>query len=432
MWRHRMVTGVSLVAAVAFAASAFAADPAAVMKNRKMVSFNGEEFPALATLPPPPILPDLKQRVGPDGYPEKDSKGMPKLDDPLVRLGYIMFFDQRFSGDGSVSCATCHVPKEGWGLSSAISRGYPGTSHWRNSQTIVNSAYLGKLFWGGDSLELGQQGEDANTGLSGNAKTDMVEERLRQVPDYVRMFKEVFGTEWPILKDAWRAMGAFERVMNDENTPFDRYMRGDKTALAPKQIKGLEVFQGKAGCIQCHNGPMLTDEKFYNTGIPHNPEFDKDPLIQFSARWQYYRKGVGEHVFRKAKFDTGLYSNTHVEEHLGLQRTAPLRYLVYTAGYMHNGMFDTLEDVVEFYNKGGGPDPVLRDFGFSTKTKRLKPLNLTKEEKEALVAFLESTSGKEIILPDPKTPDDGVFPGAIAKFGKLAPEKFIEKEKKKE
>ena len=246
------------------------------------------------------------------------------------------------------------------------------------------------------------------------------------------MFKEVFGTDWPVLKDAWRAMGAFERVMNDENSPFDRYMRGDKTALTAKQIKGMELFQGKAGCIQCHNGPMLTDEKYYNTGIPHNPSFDKDPLVQFSARWQYYRKGVGEDIFRKAKFDIGVYSNTKVKEHLAAQRTAPLRYLVYSPPYMHNGVLDTLEDVVEFYNQGGGPDPVQRDLGFSTKTKRLKPLNLTKEEKEALVAFLESTSGKEIILPDAKTPDDGIFPAAVAKFGQLPPEKFAEKKKLRE
>ncbi|MDP6111160.1 MAG: cytochrome c peroxidase [Planctomycetota bacterium] len=400
------------------------ATPLLEMSPGATVEFNGELFPALAALPPPPILDDLPQWVGPDGFPEKDEDGMPKLDDPLVKLGYILFFDPRFSGDGSVSCSTCHVPAEGWGLNSAVSRGYPGTSHWRNSQTVVNSAYMNKLFWGGDTPELGQQAEDAKTGLSGNAKPDMVEERIAQVPEYVEMFKEVFGTQWPLEKDAWRAMGAFERVMNDENTFFDQYMRGDETAMTEEELLGMELFQGKAGCIQCHNGPLLTDQKYYNTGAPESVTLLRDPLVQTGARWQYYRKGIGEDVYRKANFDIGLYSNTKVKGHMGLQRTAPLRYLLYTPPYMHNGSIDTLEEVVEFYNQGGGPDPVLRDLGYSTKTDRLKPLNLTEDESFALVVFLESTSGEELLLPSPEIPSDQPFAGAIAKFGDLEPETF--------
>lgn len=418
MWRTRYVTLMILLVAVAVAVGGVLAAKGA---EEQFVTFNGEQFPALAALPPPPIPPDLPQKV--------DARGFPVLDDQMVQLGYKLFFDTRLTGDGSLSCATCHEPKEGWGLSSGISRGYPGTSHWKNSQTIVNSAYLGKLFWQGDSIALEPQGEAANTGLSGNAKLDMAEERLRQAPEYVKAFKEVFGTEWPLVKDAWRAIAVFERALNDQDTPFDRYMRGDKSALNAKQIKGMEIFQGKAGCIQCHNGPMLTDQKNYNTGVPDNMQFRKDPVLQFSARWQHYQRGVSEEVYRKSKTDLGLYFVTKVKKHMGAFRTAPLRYLVYTAGYMHNGSLDTLEEVVDFYNKGGGDDPILRDFGFSTKTERLKPLGLTKEEKEALVAFLESTTGKEILLPQPKIPEDGIFPAAETKFGKLPPEKFVEKKK---
>ncbi len=97
------------------------------------------------------------------------------MDDPKVQLGKLLFFDGRLSGDNSVSCATCHAPDQGWGLNSAISRGYPGTSHWRNSHTIVNSAYMWKLFWDGSAKALEPQGKSANTGLSGNGKTDMME-----------------------------------------------------------------------------------------------------------------------------------------------------------------------------------------------------------------------------------------------------------------
>lgn len=428
LWKKAAVLGAMLGAQFLAADAALAGPPA-----QKFVTLNGEQFPALEALPPPPIPADLPVRLGPDGHAKLDEKGAPIISeeyDPLVYLGYLLFFDTRISGDGSTACSTCHLPKEGWGLNSQISRGYPGTSHWRNSHTIVNTAYLGKLFWQANLLALEPQAKSANAGFSGNGKDDMMEERVVQSPVYRRLFKKAFGTDLPTIENVWRAMAAFERVMNDYNTPFDRYMRGDKTALTPQQIKGMELFQGKAGCIQCHNGPMLTDEKFYNTSVPPQRLFDKDPVVQSAYRWQNYSKGLSEEVYRKARFDLGLYFNTKVKEHMGKLRTQPLRYLVYQPPYMHNGSIDSLEEVVEFYNKGGGEDPVLKTFGFSTKSKRLKPLNLTKEEQAALVAFLESTSGPEIILPEVKGPPDEPMPNAVEKFvnGKKFPseaERFL-------
>lgn len=366
-------------------------------EDGEFVTFNGEKFPALAALGPPPIPPDNPQSV--------DENGFPRMDDSKVQLGKFLFFDGRLSGDSSVSCATCHAPEEGWGLSSTISRGYPGTSHWRNSQTVINSAYLWKLFWEGSSLALEPQAEAANTGLSGNGKLDMMEERLRQAPEYVRRFKEVFGTELPLVADSWRAIAAFQRALVQPDTPFDRYLKGDKEAPTEQQVRGLELFQGKAGCIQCHNGPMLTDEKYYNTGVPLQESFLEDPLQQVTHRFQYYSKGSTEELFRKGKVDLGLYFVSKRKEDIGKFRTAPLRYLVFTPPYMHNGVFDDLEEVVDFYNEGGGEDLIEKKFGISNKTKRLKPLNLTDEEKEDLVAFLESTTGEEILMNIPKLPE---------------------------
>lgn len=396
------------VVAVALALASWQGRAAA---QEKFVELNGEKFPALAALPPTPIPPDNRQKL--------DAQGFPVLDDPKVQLGYLLFFDTRLSGDASLSCGTCHEPKEGWGLASTISRGYPGTTHWRNSQTVLNTAYLTKLFWHGQSNALEPQAEEAAQGaVAGNGADDMMEQRLRQVPEYKKKFNEVFGAPWPNVKDAWRAIAAFQRALNDKDTPFDRYMRGDKTALSAKQITGMELFQGKAGCIQCHNGPMLTNEKVFNTGVPRNKDFEKDPLLQTAFRWQHYQRGVPESVYRSSKVDLGVYFNTKVKEDMGKFRTPPLRYLLYVAPYMHDGSIDTLEEVVEFYNKGGGEDLIQKYMGVSTKTKRLKPLNLTKEEKAALVAFLESTTGKEFLLPQPTLPADGVFPAALAKFGK--------------
>ncbi|MCH8043529.1 MAG: hypothetical protein IID44_07400 [Planctomycetes bacterium] len=375
------------------------------------ITVDGESFPALAPLPPPPIPGDNRQTLHEVDDPKTpyNDIGFPRWDDPKVQLGYLLFFDVRLSGDNSVACSTCHAPDQGWGLNSDISRGYPGTSHWRNSHTAMNSAYMWKLFWAGSAKALEPQGKTANTGLSGNGKTDMMEERLRQCPDYVRMFKEVFGTEIPILDDAWRAIGAFERVLIQPDTPFDRYMSGDKTALDVAQVRGLELFQGKAGCIKCHNGPMLTDQKYHNLGIPQNESFLEDPIQQITHRFEYYSKGVSEEVYRNGKHDLGLYFTSKRKEDIGKFRTQTLRYLEYTPPYMHNGVFDTLEDVVEFYNKGGELNWTKKTFGIDNKSRRMKKLNLTEPEKKDLVAFLKSLSGEEFLLPLPTLPDPMAF-----------------------
>ena len=380
---------------------------------------DGERFPALHALPPPPIPGDNKQLLHTEDDPSTpyNDIGFPRKDDPKVQLGMLLFFDARLSGDNSVACSTCHAPDQGWGLNSGISRGYPGTSHWRNSHTAMNSAYMWKLFWAGSAKALEPQGKSANTGLSGNGKTDMMEERLRQCPDYVRMFKEVFGTRIPLLDDAWRAIGAFERTLIQPDTPFDRYIMGDKSALDAAQIRGLALFNGKAGCIKCHNGPMFSDQKYHNLGLPQQESFLEDPIQQITHRFQYYSKGSSEDAYRNGKHDLGLYFVSKRKEDIGKFRTQPLRYLEYTPPYMHNGTFDTLEEVVEFYNKGGEANWTEYTFGIDNKSKRMKKLNLTDPEKKDLVAFLKSLSGEEVrdLTPwgsaqmPPKLPDPMAF-----------------------
>ena len=395
--RIKLIPASALIALV----SVLGAGVSAQMAKKSVVVFEGEEFPALAPLGPVPIPKDNPQTV--------DAQGIPLMDDPKVQLGKLLFFDARLSGDSSVACSTCHAPDEGWGLNTAISRGYPGTSHWRNSHTVINSAYMGKLFWDGSSLSLEVQAPSAAQGLSGNGKADMMEERLRQMPEYVRLFREVFGSPWPELKDAWRAIAAFQRALVQPDTPFDLYLLGGEDELDESQKRGLELFQGKAGCIQCHNGPMLSDEKYYNLGVPLQESFLEDPQQQITHRFEYYSKGVPEEIYRKSKIDLGLYFVTHRKSDMGKFRVQPLRYLEFTPPYMHNGVFDDLEEVVEFYDRGGDDDPVEWNFGFATKTERLKPLDLTDEEKEDLVAFLESLSGEEITMDQPELPEFAVM-----------------------
>lgn len=345
-----------------------------------LVSLAGEYLP-LAVLPKLPV---------PDDNPITDVK---------VKLGKMLFFDDRLSGDVGTSCFSCHDPRVGWGDGNALSRGYAGTQHWRNSQTLVNTAYLAKLFWAGESTSLESQADSAITGnLAGNGDKVMIEERLAQIPEYVELFHEAFGGTRPLYDHVTKAIATFERAaLNSDDSPLDRYLAGDDSALTEEAVRGKALFEGKAGCIQCHNGALLTDEKMHNLAVPENPLFTKDPLRQVSLRYQHFIRGVPEEKYRTADRDLGLYYTTKRESDLGKFRTPPLRYISYTAPYMHNGVFETLEDVIEFYDTGGGED--------ENKSDLLKPLNLTEDEKWDLLEFLESMSGTEVRMVPPELPD---------------------------
>lgn len=347
--------------------------------------------PPLAALGPPPIPADNKQT------PEK------------IELGKMLFFDTRLSGDAAVACSTCHEPKQGWSFSGEISRGYPGTIHWRNSQTIVNSAYYGKLFWAGAAKSLEAQAPSAaKGGVAGNLETDIGTARLAFIPEYRKRFRDVFGDEYPKLKNAWRAIAAFERDMVQRDTPFDKYMNGDKSALSEEAVRGKALFEGKANCIECHNGAMFTDQKYYNIGIPRPEIWLNNGLAQITFRFENYAKGVTQKMYREIKDDAGLYFRTKQKSDKGKFRTPSLRYTAYTAPYMHNGKFFDLQEVVEFYNEGGGTN----EFA-ANKTKLIKPLNLTDEEIEDLVAFLEALSGDEIKIKSPKLPPYAALPNPV-------------------
>jgi cytochrome c peroxidase len=343
--------------------------------------------PALGPLPPVPI---------PRDNPMSDAK---------VALGRMLFFDPRLSGDASTSCAACHDPEKGWGDGSDVSRGYPGTQHWRNSQTVLNAAHYAKLFWAGEVTSLEGQAVTAATGnVAGNGDPMMMEERLRQVPEYVRRFKEVFGTDRPLIGDAWKAIAAFERtlVSRAEDVPFDRFAKGDGRALSAEALRGLALFQGKAGCIQCHHGPLASDESYHNLGVPRNPVFEEDPLRQITLRFQHHSRGVPEAVYRSADRDLGLYYTTKRDEDRDRFRTPSLRELKYTPPYMHNGVFFTLEEVIDFYDQGGGDLP--------GKSPLLGRLGLSAQEKKDLVAFLLSlSSDRPLVVLAPRLPDYAVL-----------------------
>lgn len=333
----------------------------------------------LAPLGPPPV---------PADNPMSQAK---------IELGRQLFFDPILSGNYGMPCSACHLPEAGWSVQAPVSIGYPGTIHWRNSQTIVNSAYYRKLFWAGASGSLEHQARSAaRGGVAGNGEDDMMEARLAFVPRYRRAFREVFGDDWPSVRHAYMALAAFQRSVVQTDTPFDRYMRGDDGALTESQKRGLDLFVGKANCVTCHSGPLLSNEAYYNTGVPAYTGWEEDPVAQITFRFELYAKGVTEERYRNLKDDPGLYFRTKQEADLGKFRVPSLRYAKYTYPYMHNGMIETLRDVVLFYNQGGGEN----EFS-ATKSPLVKPLGLSDAEIDDVVAFLESLSGDEIIITEP-------------------------------
>jgi cytochrome c peroxidase len=367
---------------------------AGVMGVATSVGAQETAVPPLAALGDPPI---------PDDNPMSVAK---------IELGKMLFWDPRLGGDASVSCATCHAPDQGWAFGDDLSRGYPGTVHWRNSQSVINAAYLGQLFWAGSASSLESQAKSAATGaVAGNGESDVMETRLAFIPEYRERFSDVFGTEWPLIGDAWKAIAAFERTMIVNDTPIDRFLSGESDALSPEQLAGMDLFNGKGGCLACHNGAQATDEKYYNLGVPPAERWESEGLAQITFRYELYAKGVTQEMYRKLKDDPGLYFRTKEKDDLGKFRTPPLRYTAFTAPYMHNGAFWDFEEVVRFYNAGGGENDFTDGTSGATKTPLLKPLGLTDGEVENLVAFLEAFSGEELEIEPPKLPPYAALPG---------------------
>ncbi|MEZ9445276.1 cytochrome c peroxidase [Vibrio sp. 10N.222.54.F12] len=323
-----------------------------------------------------------------------------------IELGKILFYDGRLSGDTTSPCAGCHIQSQGWGFPDDLSMGYPGTVHWRNSQTIINAAYYDKFFWAGSAMSLEAQAKDAAKGaVAGNGEDDIMEARLALVPEYVERFKRVFGDDTPKIHNAWRAIAAFERTMIQRDTPIDNYLLGDKTALSESQLKGKALFEGKANCIACHNGALASDQKFYNIGVPPSPWWNDDGLAQITFRFELYSKGVTEAMYRTTKADPGAYFRAKRKEMLGKFRTPSLRYTKYTAPYMHNGTIPTLEAVIDFYDRGGVADDG-RTTGYpKTKSALIQPLGLTEQDKKNLLSFIEAFSGEQIFIEEPTIPE---------------------------
>ena len=316
--------------------------------------------------------------------------------DAQVELGRLLFFERRLSGDTTTSCASCHDPGQGWADGSALSRGYPQTLYFRNAQSVVGASELPWLYWDGrfSGTDMASLVRDHITEAHFMAADGrLVAERLKQVPEYEQLFDEAFGSE-PSFGGILNAVSAYLATLQHNDSAYDRFVAGDSGALTAEEQHGMELFNGKAGCASCHSGDTFADGEFYNLGVPTNDDIFSQALRHVSFRRFFRNLGVPNFV--NLREDVGLAALTKEDDDTGKFRTAPLRGLTETAPYMHNGVLATLEDVVQFYNEGGGDHP--------NKDLSLEPLGLTGEEQASLVAFLHSLSGDPVVVEVPELP----------------------------
>jgi cytochrome c peroxidase len=285
-----------------------------------------------------------------------------------IALGKKLFFDVRLSGDDTVSCATCHNPELSFTDGLAGSRGIGKKIGRRNAPTILDSVYYSTFFWDGRAPSMEQQAgfPIANPDEMGQSH-DLSIKKFEKIPEYKTEFELVFGPGRLSIEKLEMALASYERTLLSGESAFDRYQYGgDKTALSPEAVRGLALFTDKAkgNCVTCHTigekYATFSDGKFHNLGAGINSK--------------------GELT------DLGRYDVTKVEADKGAFRTPDLRNVAKTAPYMHDGSLKTLKDVVDFYDGGGSANPQL--------DKEIKELKLTERQREDLVAFLESLTGK--------------------------------------
>ena len=312
----------------------------------------------------------LTEWVLPDTAPTPNDK---PLDPKKVALGKMLFFDPRLSGNGIMSCATCHNPALGWSDGMPTGRGHNGMVLERATPTIINVGFNNIFMWDGreKSLEDQATGPIVNPNEMHNTTDNMIK-TLKGIPGYVKAFNDAFYGLGINVSRYRTAIAQFQRSVVANNSPFDRWIRGDAAAMNAQQVRGFEIFRdpGKGNCMVCHRPPNFTDDGFHNIGLPSFGE--KNP-------------------------DLGRNSQVKVDMTRGAFKTPPLRNIAQTAPYFHDGSAKTLDDVIKHYMSGGVVQTNL-------SPNMIKP-NLNNQDKKDLIAFLEALTGKidpalsEVILP---------------------------------
>lgn len=268
-------------------------------------------------------------------------------DNPLapekIALGRELFFDKRLSRDGSVSCASCHDPELAFSDGRAVAVGAFGRQGRRNAPALINRGYGKLFFWDG-------------------RVTTLEEQVLKPIQDPNEMdmtLPEAAARVGLAVDEISRALASFVRSILSGDSPYDRFISGDRAALSAEQQAGMQIFRGKGNCTACHVGPNFSDERLHNTGVA---------LLKDGRDGKLPDHGAGQGNFK----------------------TPTLREVARTAPYMHDGSLATLEEVVEFYSEGGRANPGLDP--------EIRPLHLSSAEKQNLLAFLRCLNGTASVV----------------------------------
>jgi len=322
------------------------------MMNRVLVA--GGLLPALFLLAASPAAMPPKEPLGllPIIWPADNPYSAAKAE-----LGRILYFDKRLSLDETISCATCHDPKFGFTDGAAVSTGIKGQRGGRSAPTVINRAWSLAQFWDGRATSLEDQaiGPMANPIEMGSTHEAIVS-HLKGIPGYKPLFESAFGNDKITITHVAKALATFERTIVSGDSPYDRWKAGRLNAMSPAAIRGYRVF-GKAQCDACHEGHNFTSNMYANIGVGAD----------------------------KPKPDTGRFEISKKEADWGAFKTPTLREAEHTGPYMHDGSLKTLEEVVDYYDKGGTANKNLDS--------HIKPQHLRPEEKADLVAFLKALSG---------------------------------------
>lgn len=312
-----------------------------------------------------------------------------------INLGRKLFFDERLSHSGELSCGSCHLPHEGFTVNErATPLGHEDMVLRRNAPTLLNVAYQRSLFHDGRQSSLEEQALEPFTVEDelANPSLDVVIDRIRQLPDYDGLFEKAFG-EGVSPRTIGQAISTYERTLLAADSAFDRWRYGgEEDALGPLAKEGFDLFTGKAGCVACHvldeREAVFTDHLFHDDGVGWIPSRDIGAGRLMTPRGLPVYADLNDPEAVPTPSDMGRMEVTKEFVDMFRYRTPSLRNIDLTAPYMHNGSFATLEDIIAYYGDGGfrhfGIDPLVRD------------LKLEETEKAALVAFLKSLTAGNI------------------------------------
>lgn len=334
--------------------------------------------------------------------------GLPKVlvgeNNPInrdkINLGKKLFFDRRLSLNNTISCAICHIPEQGFSNNElAESVGIEGRNVRRNAPTIYNVAYMQNLFHDAreDSLEWQVWTPLLAKNEMGNPSFSNVVNKIKGLKDYMNLFAKAFAGEGVSVANIGKALASYERALLSGNSNFDKwYYNKEKNMMSAEAQQGFNLFIGKANCVACHKinekYALFMDHKLHNTGMGYLKSMAKQTdytKVQISPSvYVNVDNAIINQVSRKINNDLGLYEISENPKDRWKYKTPSLRNIALTSPYMHNGSLPTLQKVVEFYNQGGVKNAQLSSL--------IRPLNLSQDEQNAIVAFLKNLTGSHI------------------------------------